>query len=99
MHFLKRDEAQHNRRASDLVQPWIRGWACATVKLIDAITLEVQPGEIGVLKADALLVLLPERMKVVDPDGRKIAPSKGRRFHVSTETFNPFHALTEIAES
>jgi hypothetical protein len=98
MHFLRRDEADRERRASDLVQPWNRGWACATVKLIDATTLEVQPGEIGILKADARLAPLPERMKVVDPDGRKIAPSKGRRFHVSTKTFNPFHALTEIAE-
>jgi hypothetical protein len=91
MHFLRKDE---------LYAPqWVgRPWACVTVKLIERGVLEVQENSIGIVRADAEVVRLPDRILVRGPEGKRVKPSKKRNFYVSVGTFDPFHFLIE-AES
>ena len=49
---------------------------------------------IVVARADALFYPLPDHCKVFR-DGKEIKPSKGKRFWVSTETFDPYHMILE----
>lgn len=51
-----------------------------------------------VLGRDADLCPLPARMKVVDPEGKNVKPSKGKAFYVTLGTFNPFHGVTEVGD-
>lgn len=92
MHFLKTDEVRYSRA---MEKPWAfvkvrfeRGASVAKSKLI----IE----EIMVCKADTLVVDLPERWKVYDQEGKQVKPSKGRKFVVTTETFDPYHAVAEV---
>lgn len=89
MHFLARDDL-HFASAIGAER------ACVTVRYSRPHTLTVVPGSIGILRADAQVVDLPERFAVVSPDGERIQPSPGRRFVVTAETCNPFHALAEV---
>ncbi len=87
MHFLRKSEVYG-------VTALGRPWACVKVKLSGRDVLEIQEG-ISVGKADSQWVKLPERVKVVGPDGKQVKPSKGKCFWVTVETFDPFHMVTE----
>lgn len=96
MHFLKKSEVH----ARTLGKPR----ACVNVKVEGRDRLVVCGGDDGkhgvfVAKIDSQWSELPERIKVVGPDGKVIKPSKGKQFYVSTETFDPFHALLEAGDS
>lgn len=53
-------------------------------------------GGICVLKSDVLLADLPDRFSVVGPDGKKLKLSRGRKFMITVESFDPYHLLTEV---
>lgn len=86
-HPLRSDEAAK--------RPIGKAWACVTVRRIDHKRLQIQPGSIGVLKVDAMVAPLPPRLQVVDLEGEPVTPSSGRRFLITTESFDPFHLVTE----
>lgn len=57
------------------------------------------PGSpIIVLRSDVELAPLPDRLKVVDRNGKVIKPSKGRKFFITVITFSPHHVVTEMEE-
>ncbi len=58
--------------------------------------LVIVPGEISVLKNDAFVVPLPDRLRVVSEDGEVVKPSDGSIFLITTETMNPFHLVTQL---
>lgn len=85
----------HFLRQSEVVHYLMLGKPRAAVKVLaskDRLTIE--PG-IMVLKGDAQLSPVPERVKVVGPDGKVVKPSKGKQFYVTVETFDPVHAVLE----
>lgn len=49
---------------------------------------------IVVLKADALIAPLPKEIRVLDQDGKVFKTS--RQFYITTESFDPWHLLTEM---
>lgn len=49
---------------------------------------------IVVLKPDALVTLLPSKIRVLDPEGKIIKPS--HQFYITTESFDPWHLLTDM---
>ena len=85
MHFLKKSEL-HGQHV--LGKPR----ACVDVRFVDD-ALHVSD-RIGVLKADALVVNLPERIQVLGTDGKPIKPTG--TFMITVETFNPHHALVDV---
>ena len=93
MHFLNKDEFRPHVVGELEGKPW----ACTCAEFEHPNKLVIR-GPLGVLKLDTQLARLPERIVVVNPDGKKVLPSKGRQFYVSLETFNPFHLVTEIEE-
>jgi len=73
--------------------------AAVYVRVVARDTLQLDCPEnqkfpIVVLKADALIVPLPEKIRVLDPDGKILKPS--RRFYITTESFDPWHLLTDM---
>lgn len=52
--------------------------------------------DIGILKADALVERLPDRLQVVSEDGKPVKPSQGKIFVITIESFDPCHAVAEI---
>lgn len=61
-----------------------------------SISLEIVPG-LGIARMDTQLVPLPDRVKVVEPSGKKVVrPSKGSAFWVTVETIDPFHGVVEL---
>jgi hypothetical protein len=87
-HFLRGSEA-HRYRAVGKV------WAAVTVERRKD-DLVIQEGGVVVLKMDALVAPLPERIRVVSPKGEVIKPSEGKQFLVTLETCCPFHAICEL---
>lgn len=102
MHFLHKDEVgyfnhlvvgrpyaavkvehQNNRELGDHLV------ICAGEEVSDNIII---------VKGDTQMAPLPVRVKVLSPDGEIVKPSKGRKFFVSTETFNPYHLVLEAEE-
>lgn len=57
--------------------------------------LVIVEGSLGIAKHDTLFVPVPESIPVLDPDGKPIKPSKGSKFWISVETFDPYHILLE----
>ena len=57
--------------------------------------LTIVPGSICVLRVDAQLAHLPERVRVVSNTGETVCPSQGKLFCVTLESFNPAHLLVE----
>jgi len=70
-----------------------RPYACVTVEVLGKKKLKAVPGSIAFLKSDARLVALPEDVIVVDDKGNVIEPSRG--FFITTETFDPYHAIID----
>lgn len=93
MHFLKESEARAWRQ---LGQPR----AAVRVRVEggrkgQALVIDPEPEEpIMVLKADAQVALLPTRVPVLDPTGRRVKASG--IFVVTVETFDPFHAVCDM---
>jgi len=69
-------------------------WACVKVRR-EKNDLIIQDG-VSVLKVGALLVPVPSYLRVVSDEGELITPSKGKQFWISTESFDPFHLVTEM---
>jgi len=73
--------------------------ALAKVRVVrkkGSVSLEIVP-EIGVARMDAQLVPLPDRVKVIEPGGKKaVRPSRGSAFWVTVETIDPFHGVVEL---
>lgn len=50
----------------------------------------------GVFVAENIEMLkIPDRIKVLSPDGEEIKPSEGKSFLMSSGTFDPLHLVTE----
>jgi len=86
----------HPLHASEVAMPGplSRPWAATQVRLERGALVLVENGAF-IAAADTMWVELPESIPVLDPDGRRVQPSPGRRFFISIETFSPFHAVTE----
>lgn len=90
MHVLTLDEARGERAIR-------RPYAAVMVeakRTRGGVILTVVPGSIFIAKADVLVVPLPKRFRVVDPDGNEIEPAYG--FAITTETFDPCHGVFDI---
>jgi len=90
VHFLTqfkswRDEAIGKPRAAVVVEVEKKRAPC---------TLRVQDGSICILKSDAIMAPLPDGVVVRSADGKPIKPTG--RFFVSTESFDPYHLLTDV---
>lgn len=48
-----------------------------------------------VLKSDALIAPIPDDIPILDSEGKRI---KGK-FHVTIETFNPYHMVVELPKA
>lgn len=95
MHFLRKSEVY----ARTLTRPR----AAVKVKLEKDKLVVSGPDDEGkpnifVAKMDTQWAKVPDRIKVVGPDGKVIKPSKGTSFYVSTETFDPYHMVLEASE-
>ena len=90
MHVLTLDEVRAERA---LQRPYAAVMVEAKRKG-GVVVLTVAPGSIFIAKADVLVVPLPKRMRVVDPEGNEIEPARG--FAITTETFDPCHGLFDI---
>lgn len=85
----------HFLRQSEVVQYLKLGKPRAAVQVkVVKDTLVVEAG-VSVLKADAHISPVPERVKVVSYEGKVVRPSKGKQFYVTVETFDPIHAVLE----
>lgn len=76
-------------------EPLGRPWAAVEVVADAGGHLTLKPGGVFIAKADSLWMPLPSRLEVRAADGRAVAPSPGRRFYLSAETFDPYHAVLE----
>ncbi len=85
MHFLLKSDRTHGDRLD-------RRYAGMQVRF-EENKLWIQEGGICILKPDALFVPLPDRIKVVDLDGKAIKASW--KFFVTVETFNPHHVVID----
>ena len=95
MHFLRKAEVY----ARTLTRPR----AAVKVKLEKDKLVVSGPDDEGnpnifVAKLDTQWAPVPDRIKVVGPDGKVIKPSKGKSFYVTVETFDPFHAVMEASD-
>lgn len=61
--------------------------------------LVIVVGHIAVLDDSAQVVPVPERLLVVDEDGEVVEPSDGAMFLMTTETFDPYHIVTQLPKS
>lgn len=84
----------HKAEAALRPEHLTRPWAAAQVER-RGDELVLVPGGVFIAKADTLWLDLPERLNVVGPDGAPVHPSPGRKFFITAETFDPFHAVTE----
>ena len=75
-----------------------RAWAAVKVEAKYKGTtcwLELVPGEIVVLKADATVYELPDDILVLDPETSEPIPSCRGRFLITAETFDPYHLICD----
>jgi hypothetical protein len=91
MHFLRKDELSCPRELG-------KARAAVRVKVDGTRLVMTAVDAIVVAKRDALFVPLPERIRVIGPDGKAIKPSRGARFWITVETLDPYHLVTESAE-
>jgi hypothetical protein len=71
-------------------------WAATKAELKNRDELHLVEGGFLILKADAFVTELPTKFVVFDQDGAPVLPSPGKRFFITTESINPFHAITEL---
>jgi hypothetical protein len=73
--------------------------ACVTVRVEfrdRKPVLVVKPGSVSLLKGDAVLTELPKEISVIDEDGKRIKATG--KFYVTTETFDPYHCVTDLSD-
>ena len=90
MHFLVhfkrwREQAIGKPRAAVVVEVEKQRSPC---------TLRVQENSLCILKSDTLMATLPEGVVVLSSDGKPVKPTG--RFYVSTESFDPYHLVTDV---
>jgi hypothetical protein len=90
MHFLKKNEISSCRLR--------RRKASTSARLSENTLVVGEDARVGVADEALEWTKLPERVQVVDPEGKKIKPSPGKLFYVSLQSFNPYHILMEAAE-
>jgi hypothetical protein len=93
-HFLSAEEA-YGARAMERVYAFAkvrfeRGASVAKSKLVLESSLPI------IKDASTLVVDLPDRWNVVDPEGHVLKPPKGRKFVVTVESFDPYHGVAEV---
>jgi hypothetical protein len=78
------------------------GWNHHTKAPRAAVKVERTANEVLTILPEVMVVSecvewrpLPDRMTVVDQDGREVNPSQGRRFYISVSTFDPYHLVME----
>lgn len=73
--------------------------AMATVQVHSKkVLMVVADTRIGVSQVDTLFMDLPNDVVVMEPElpHRHIKPSNGKKFVITTQTFDPFHGLAEV---
>lgn len=91
MHFLSRFLKDRSLSTTTLG----KRRACVDIRFERPNVLRVVADRgVSVLKMDAELAPLPDTFVVLDSDGKRIR-STGQ-FYVSTETIDPWHALTDV---
>lgn len=69
--------------------------AAVTVKRRgDELLVSAEP--LFIAKLGTSVAELPDRFLVIGFDGAPLLPSPGRRFFITTESFDPVHALLEM---
>lgn len=68
-------------------------WAAVMVQMVARDVVEVGGGPV-VMNPDVEMVPLPDGIRVLG-GGKEIQPSPGKKFLITTETFDPYHLLTE----
>lgn len=88
MHFLSRNFASRTRLPARRV--------AMRVRVVSRGQLMVDPGPRGleILEGGTELCPLPDGVEVVDSEGNEV-PALGT-FHVTTETIDPYHLLTDL---
>lgn len=94
MHFLRKNEVY----SRTLGKPR----ACVKVRVEKDTLVVCEPEDdkpnISVAKTDTQWSEVPDRVTVVGADGKVIKPSKGKKFYVTVETFDPFHLVMEAGD-
>jgi hypothetical protein len=76
-------------------RPLTRLWAAVRVtRSGDELVVAGDP--LFMAKLGTSIVELPDRFMVLGLDGAPLLPTPGRRFYITTETFDPSHALLEM---
>lgn len=88
-HFLAGDV--HGRNESVVQRPY----ACVKVEMVGKTTLRVLPG-VFFIKTGSYVRAVPEKISVVDEDGKKIQASG--QFYVSSESIDPYHLLLDAID-
>lgn len=68
--------------------------AAVTIRVKNRNELVVADDGICILKADALISKLPDGVRIYDPNGKEVTPTGS--FYITTESFDPFHIVTDI---
>lgn len=93
MHFLYPREVSGIRHVR-------KPWASVTFELTKGghkPELTIKP-DIGIFRTGVALVPLPERVTLLDNKGAPMKAGHGQRFWVTTESFDPMHAVTLLTE-
>lgn len=91
-HPLRPGEAAVGRHVAELGYPI--GIAAVLVRRTARNDLVVQ-AEMFLLKPDVEIAPMPQRLHVLDERGKPIPASSGE-FWISTETFDPYHAVCDV---
>ena len=68
-------------------------YACVTVEA-KGKDFFIIPSNISIAKLETLFVPLPNKFRVLSPDGSGVVRPT-HRFWITTETFNPFHLIID----
>lgn len=94
----------HPLRAAEIICPASLGFLRACVRVRHerrspgGSVLLLDPGDEGgicILREDAVVVELPQRLPVLY-ERKRIRPSKGAKFVITVESFDPYHLVAEV---
>lgn len=97
MHFLRKDECSYPqplRRPYAARKVWLERKGKAEVLRLVVLPEDEKDHGVVICQMDVMFVPLPERVKVIGPDGKAIKP-RCKHFWVSVETFDPYHLVTD----
>ena len=91
MHFLRKSEVSSWRTSPG------RPYAAVVVRYekIGRTGRRLIIEEIQICKADTEFQPLPLDVEVVSEEGERVLPSRSKHFWVSTESFDPYHLVTD----